>query len=619
MRGDVMASGKSNLSKTGVWIILALLILGLAGFGATNFSGQVRNIGYAGDQAITVSSLLRELDRESRAIQQQTGQALTSEQMRAFGLDQRALARLVAQAALDQEAADLGLSVGDARVQAEVLNIEAFKGLDGQFDRETYRFALDRVGLSEGEFEEDLRREAARQMMQGAIAGGVRMPAVMTETVLGYVGERRNFTWARMTDSALIVPVEEPTKADLQAWYDANIDSFTLPESKTIRYVWLTPEMILDDIEIDDAALRTLFEERRAEYELPERRLVEKLVFANEEAASSAMAQLDVNGTTFGRLVEDRGLSLGDVDLGDVTIEDLEEAGAAVFAAEPGAVVGPLPTSLGPALFRVNGVLAAQNADFDSVRDELRDELAGTQARRRIEALAEEVNDELAGGATLDEVAGNTALEAGQIDWFAGQDAGIAAYNDFNAAAERLAEGDFAEIDFLDDGGIFAIELAGTQPPRPEPLESARDRVAAGWRAEQVQTALSALAEPKADAIRKGASFAAEGLEPATETDMLRTGFIEAMPEDFVTTIFDMQPAQVQVIPAGESVVLVRLDAVLPPEDNEDARALREALARGQDDALAQAIFRAYERDVQLRIRPQIDQNALTAVMSGLQ
>ena len=41
-----------------------------------------------------------------------------------------------------------------------------------------------------------------------------------------------------------------------------------------------------------------------------------------------------------------RGLTLADVDIGDVTLAELGEAGVGVFAADVGSVVGPLPSTL---------------------------------------------------------------------------------------------------------------------------------------------------------------------------------------------------------------------------------------------------------------------------------
>ena len=429
--GDIMAVRVKQLSKTFVWILLGLLVAGLAGFGATNLSSSVRTVAKVGNETVGVEQYARELQREIRAVEAQTGQPLQMSDAKAMGLDQQVLAQLIALASIDNEVAELGLSVGDEKLQQEIVAIQAFQGIDGKFDRESYRFALDQAGINEADFEEDLRKEAARTLVQGAIVSGVTMPETLVNTLVDYVGARRSFTMAVMTAEDLESPLPAPDDAALQTYYDDHPEQFTLPETKQITYVTLTPDMILDQVEVDETALRTLYDERREEYSIPERRLVERLAFADEAAASSAMAQVEVGGTTFEALVQQRGLALSDVDLGDVTAADLGAAAEAVFAAEIGAVVGPLPSSLGPALYRVNGALEARETPFEAARDDLREELAAERARRLIETRARDIDDLLAGGATLEELADETDMQLGQIDWSADSAEGVAAYDAF--------------------------------------------------------------------------------------------------------------------------------------------------------------------------------------------
>lgn len=198
-----MAKGSNNLSKTAVWILLALLILGLAGFGATNLSGTIRTVGQVGDKHIDVQTYAQTLQREIQAVSQQTGSALTFARAQAIGLDQAVLARLVRARALDHEAEQMGLSVGDETLRDEILNIPSFRGLDGNFDRDAYRFALDQSGSSEAEFETQLREEVARSLLQGAIMSGVTMPDTYAETLVSFLGETRDFTWVRLGQSDL--------------------------------------------------------------------------------------------------------------------------------------------------------------------------------------------------------------------------------------------------------------------------------------------------------------------------------------------------------------------------------------------------------------------------------
>lgn len=613
-----MAAGVNHLSKTFVWILMGLLIVGLAGFGAVNFSGTTRSLGVAGDQEITIDAYARELQREIRAFEAQTGQPLQMSQALEMGIDRTALARLVALASLDHEVAELGLSVGDENLQREIVEIPAFQNINGEFDRETYRFALNQQGISEAEFEADLRAEAARTLVQGAIVGGIEMPEAMTDTLMQYIGARRSFTWAPITPDMLDAPVPEPTEADIQAYYDENTEAFTLPETKRLTYVLLTPEMLLDEVEVDEAALRIRYEELQDRYNAPERRLVERLVFADEEAAASAMAQIEVNGTTFEALVADRGLDMVDVDMGDMTRDALGEAGEAVFAAEPGAVVGPLPSDLGPALFRVNGVLAEQITEFEDAVPDLRDELAAERARRLIEARSQEIDDLLAGGATLEELAEETGLELGRTDWTPSASDGVAAYADFREAAAAVTVDDFPSVAFLEDGGIFALRLDEVLAPRPEPLAEARDRVAAAWRAARTRAALQARAEAIAAELAEGKRFDEVGLEPRAEAGLTRQAFVEGTPRSFMSRVFEMDEGAVEVVSGPGAVTVVRLDTTLPPEESPQMARLRDAIAQELDQSLTQELFDAYARDAQLRARPQIDQQAINAVHANI-
>ncbi len=612
-----MAAGKNSISKTFVWILMGLLFVGLAGFGATSLTGTIRTVAQVGDESISVDAYVRELQREIRAVEAQTGQALQMSQARELGLEQLALSRLTALAALDNEVGQLGLSIGDENLQDEIVSIPAFQGVNGTFDREAYRFQLEQIGMTDTEFESDLRKESSRTIVQGAIIGGVEMPSTLTDTLTNYIGARRSFTVATLGADTLETPVGDPTDAQIQAYYDENTDQFTLPRTKRLTYAILSPEMLLDTVEVDEDTLRRLYDERADEYQQPERRLVERLNFPDADSANNAKAQLEVGGTTFEQLVRERELELSDIDLGDVTLDDLGEAADEVFAAELDSVVGPLPSVFGPALFRINGSLAANNVPFEDAEPALREELASDRARRLIEAQSEDINDMLAGGATLEELAQETDMELGQIDWTRDSVDEVAAYDGFRSAAEAVRDGDFPEIDFLEDGSIFALRLNEELAPRPEPLDSARDRVAAAWIAAETAKALQEQANSVVTTLATDGDFTATGLPFRVENALTRTAFLDDVPANFMNEVFEMEPGDLRVIGGEGTALIVRLDEVLPPAESDELRQLSDALAAQMNQALAQNIFDAYVRDAQTRARPVVDQQALNAVQAS--
>lgn len=608
-----------SLSKTFVWIILGLLIVGLAGFGATNLSGTIRTVGSVGDKYIDVEDYGRALQQEIQAAQAQTGQTFSFAQVQAFGLDRAVLNRLISTRALDNEAAQLGISIGDENLSEQIVQIPAFTGLDGKFDREGYRFALERQGLSEAQFETRMRDETARTLLQASIVTGVSMPTTFADTLIGYIGERRSFTWTTLDRTSLEAPLATASEDDITAHYDANIDRFSLPETKQISYVLLTPDMILDQVEVDETALRELYDARSDQYDQPERRLVERLVFSDETAANEAKAALEVSGTTFEALVEDRNLTLADIDLGDIAKRELDAAGDVVFAADVGDIVGPAASPLGPALFRINGVLPPVNTSFEDARDDLQAALAADRARRLIESEATSIDDMLAGGATLEEVAADTDMEFGKIDWSAGIGEGIAAYGDFEEAAITLSADDFAEVIALDDGGMFAMQLDNVLPQRPAPLVDVRRDVVADWEATQLEAQLRAQAEALLPQIQRETDFAELALDAIPEENLIRSDFVAGTPPAFMPRVFEMEPGETDIVDSDGAVLIVRLDAIAGPEDSADITALYDGVQEQTSQALAQDIFEIFARDVQLRGKPQIDQRAVNAVNANFQ
>lgn len=160
-----MTSLRTKGKSTVVWLLMGMLLLGLGGFGITNFSGTgTASIGAVGDTEISADDYLRGIRSEIQGFAAQTGQNLTPEQARTFGIPQTVQARLFTAAALEEEARRIGLSVGDETVLRDLTSAPGFQTTGGQFDPARYQDVLRQEGLRPAEFEEDVRMDAARQI-----------------------------------------------------------------------------------------------------------------------------------------------------------------------------------------------------------------------------------------------------------------------------------------------------------------------------------------------------------------------------------------------------------------------------------------------------------------------
>ena len=294
-----MSQLRTKGKSTVVWILLGLMVLGLGGFGVTSFSGGTTEVGSVGDTKITADEYARALQNEMRNLSQQTGQQITMAQAQQMGLPAMVQGQLIGAAALAEQARRIGVSVGDEKVAETIMQAGAFQGPNGRFDRTAYSEILRRERLTEADFEATVRDDESRLILQRAIAGGVEAPTPMVDQTARWLLQTRDFAWRELTADDLAEPIADPDEATLKAWHEANGARFTAPETRKISYAWVNPDMLSSEVEVDEEALRAVYDRNIDQFQRPERRMVGRLVFPTEADAQAARDQIDAGEKPF--------------------------------------------------------------------------------------------------------------------------------------------------------------------------------------------------------------------------------------------------------------------------------------------------------------------------------
>lgn len=603
-----------------VWLIMGLLIVGLMGFGTANFSGSSRQLASVGDRDVSLQEYANALSNQMRAVEAQTGQRPALADLQSSGIDRQILSQLISSRALENEAARLGVSAGDDRVAEAITGNPAFVGPTGTFDRAAYREILSRSQLSEGDYEDNLRNDFARAILQEAVTGSIAAPAGIADLLIAHSLSSRDVTWAKVPASLISPAITAPDEAALTTYYEANQNQFIAPEQRNVTIAALTPDMLIDEVALDEASLRALYEERADTYQQPERRLVERLAFATEQDAQTASDRLSAGEVSFDELVSERGLALADLDLGDVTMAQLGSAGATVFATEPGSVTAPLMSRVGPALFRVNAVFDAQITPYADALPELREEAARDRAARLIDDRRDGIEDLIAGGATLEDLTDRTDMQLSELVWTEDSADGLAAYTELRLAITSLEQGALPALIELDDGGLAALRLDGVTPAAPRPLSEARDAVAEAWMRAETIARSTDLATALATRVAAGDSFEALGLSPTTSADLTVASFVEGAPQDMVERAFESEIGAAIALSDNTGAFVMRLDAKGEADMAEELRASSElSIDRALVEGITNDVFQAYLDQVGARTEVTTNDAAIAAVHQSFQ
>ncbi|MGB0960252.1 MAG: SurA N-terminal domain-containing protein [Halocynthiibacter sp.] len=611
---------KSKASQFFVGIMFLMIIVGLSGFGVTNFGGGVTAVATVGDSEISTDEYYRAMTQEMNALSAQTGSRIPFATAKQFGLDARVLETLINQATLDHETGRIGVSIGNEAVRDQLLAIPQFQSLSGGFDRDAYRMTLENIGSSESEFENNLRRDAARALTQTALFSAVEASPEALDILTNYTLETRDFTWARL-DQSNIDPIAPADDATLMTYYTANPEAFTAPEKKRLTYVSLTPEMLLETIDVAETELKTIYEERADLYQRPERRLVERIVFNSLDDAKAADEALRSGQKTFETVVRDLGLTLADIDLGDVGIEELDKAARdTIFKMDTAGVTPMIETDLGPAIYRMNSVIAALNTPFDDVKAELKREFGLDQARREIDAQISEIEDLVAGGSTLEEIQEDSPMVLATMDWFEEADAPLNRYDSFREAARAASEDSFPEIIELDDGGIFLLRQDEIIAPKLAAFEDSKALAAMLWAEAELKSRLNAKADEVMTQLSNGQSLDALGLTSYVEEALSRTDFVANAPDRLVTEVFGLEANGTVKLDLANAVVVAQLTATNAVDPTSDATlATKSALKNVLAQNTASDVITTYMRAIQTQAGVNVNQGAIAAVQAQIQ
>ena len=608
-----MTKSKTSVSKIFVWILLGFLFVGLIGFGTGNLSGNIKTIGKIGETEITVNQYVRALQTELRNTSQQFGQQLTLQQLQAFGIQQQVLARLVTDKLLENEASKLSLSVDDKTVRDNIVSLNVFKGPDGSFNQDAYNYALENAGYTSTEFEEEIRAETARNILSQSILSGNMTNKLQAELLASFLLEERSFNIQILKPENISFTVKDPSDEQLESFLEINVDDYTVPESKAITYAVLQPEMLIDIVESDDSILEKIYDEKKQEYNKPERRTVERLSFLNMDEANSVMAEVTKSLTDFDKLLSDRNLSDEDVLYGTFTEEQLLEGKKQVFAGNVGEVVGPVETDLGPVIFRIKEIIPAKTTSFEEAKPELEKKYKLSEAIKLIDERIEDSQNLLAAGGTLEELNKEIGFSVENILFNSEANVPILENKIFFDTAQTAKVNDFPEIKELPNGGLFALRVDQTVDARQKDIDEVRTELTNAWQKQELQNKLDEIAK---DMLSKH-QYKGKILN---FNKITRDKDLPELPENIVEEAFNLSTGEGTVISGDEESFILRLKNVSNADLSSDTAKLLVSQLKNQiSNSLSADLFESFANMARVNSKLDLNEQAVNAVHSSFQ
>lgn len=591
---DFFRKGMGSL-LAGILLTFLIFSFALWGIGDPLSTLTSNNVVEVGDDTITVNEFAQSFEMEFRQSQARFGETFTKELAVQFGFGNQVISQMADRKAFDVEARNLGLRVTDDELRDYIMSIPTFQDETGAFNRSYFEQIAAGQGYGVQQFEELMRADLVRGQFVEAIMNNIETPDISADTLTKYTTEKRVAEVLTIPASNMTA-IGEATDEILTAFYDDNNPLYMAPEYRDLSYFEISANDIAATIEIDDTVAREMYESRIMSYTQEEERGFVQMLLDDMDAAEAAIAELE-GGKAFEQVLSDRtGDSAEDSKFEPQTRDEFvslygEDAANELYSLAANGYTQPIETGFGVYIFKLGDVNAGSISTFEEVKEGLVKTLQMEQAIDRLFDIRNTIDDELAAGAPLDDIAAvinvpvkkvmNVSIEGIMPDGNASND--LPLIIDFLDVAFTLNIGDELELREGISNKFYMVDVENIMDATLKPYDEVKDQIAEDWAANR----RIELATELADKITE--EFSAEGSAAlalseyqdiqssdfsVNEVTVDRANADNSVATDIHGSIFSQEVGGIQKIAAadGDGFVLIRVkERILSAEVDEEA------------------------------------------------
>jgi peptidyl-prolyl cis-trans isomerase D len=501
------------------YAIWGTILVTMGGFGILGGQGSLKDtfksdtVAHIGRASVSAPDFDRLVQR---TIQQQH---MTQNEAYAKGVPQQVMKELVDRHLFSLAVIDEGIRISDAEAAKAVRDVIAPGIQEGMTQKQALETLLRANGMSEQDFVSSIKTEKAAEQLLKIVASGAFVPAQLTNDALKFRNESRRGEYLRLTPAAAGA-VKDPSEEELKSYYNARAADYTIPEYRTLSVIVLDKEAIGDTIKVSDDKIRQYYDDNIDNYKTAETRSIAQVV-ASDEASAKAVYEAAVKSKNLkAAATAGKGSYISPQSFTKETIPG--ELAKTAFDGAAGAVLPPVQSPLGWHVLYIDKVVPATEKSFESVKADIAKELAQDQAADALYDFSNKIDDEVAGGKTLTEVAKEnhlteTVLE--KIDAH-GMDANgkkvgekLPIIDKLVSTGFNLLKGAASQIIETPDHAFAIVGVKEIFPAEQKPFDKVRADLLARWMTDRRLQLLSDKAAKAVNRLKKGEAFSAIAAE----------------------------------------------------------------------------------------------------------
>ena len=398
------------------------------------------------------------------------------------------------------------------------------------------------------------------------------------------------------------------------------------PKSKIFSYILLDPNTISRNSTFSEKELFQEFENSKGEFGSPELRKLDRIVFKDIETAYLEYFRLKDNPDYFETLLTERNLTQGDVNIGFISKNQLKPSlQAPLFEKNVLSFVGPLDDDLGPSIYRINEIKSEIKASYELAKPIIIKRFQYTKGLEEVDVLAPTLSDEIAGGASLEELEREYNITIEKLDLYTGAELPDTFRNSKFEAMAAAAIDSASDLEKLPNQSMISIRLDSESPAAVRPFSEVKDNIRKTLKNQNTLDALydkAGLIKGKYTSAKSLKEFAAEGeVEILIDQKLSRYENDITLPEKLLAQIFSMKLNQVKIQRFNESevgyVTISFLEKVIVPNRSETVKLLKTVSKKYDQEILNEVLFN-FVKSIETEFKIAVNQRSIDSALASI-
>lgn len=400
----------------GILILTALSFMSLFGVsGYLGSAGKNQAIIKVDDVVIYQDEINEQYNHEVQMAKNLFGDNLEINENMKVSILQGIVQKDLVNAIVNKTAEDLGVKISDELVKKIIYSQNEFLDANGRFSIEKLRRLLSASGWTEKRYIETLRQDIKKQHLVQNPVSNINVPQFMDPYIAQLENQKKIFKYIEIDPANLKID-RKISKEELEQYYQDFSGSFINPESRDVSVVDLSLDKLTSGFTPSDEEIQTYYNDNVEQYVIPEKRDILQMVFEDENTATNAMVELEGGKDFYAVAKELANQDKAATELKDVAqdmlIEDMSEP---VFELKAGETAGPIKSEMGWHIMKVVKITPKKETKLAEVKNKIIEAIRKDKAYDEAYKVIADIEDSIAGGAALDDIAAKYNGKISQI------------------------------------------------------------------------------------------------------------------------------------------------------------------------------------------------------------